>query len=228
MLCRHFRREELCPRHGVLELRDLDDADWRRFRLFVGHFDYSELVRAPEPPRIVTMLREPVERLLSLYRFWRSYGAEEAERGQLHGPLFAHAAGLEGFFGDAPLNIRVNYDNAMVRQIVGLDYVDRHLAFTLPDDEIVEIAKRRIDSFAACGITEQFALSAKRIFAALDLDEVEVRFDNATVPRPDDEWLTTATLARTAPALLARLHELTRLDRELYDYAVERLADPVG
>ena len=228
MLLARFPPEALYPGHGVLDLRGLPPEEWRRHSLFMGHFDYSELAGAPDPPMVFTMLRDPIERMLSIYRYWRSYSPEQAVRDQLHGPLFAHRVDLAGFFTEAPPGIRFNYDNAMVRQIVGLDHVGPDFGFTAPDEEILALAKHRVDGFVACGIAEEFALSAQHIFAALGLGEPEVRFDNRTSPRAEDAGLSVASLAATDPALLERLHDLTRLDRALYAHARERLFRETG
>jgi len=67
----NFRREEICPAYYWAELFRIPRARLLRYRLIRGHFDYC-VVELLRDVRVITMLREPVARAASYYRYIRS------------------------------------------------------------------------------------------------------------------------------------------------------------
>ena len=222
MLQTGFRPEEIFPLYAPGALRAAATHSIDQYRLFFGHFSYDEVL-AVNPPVVATMLRDPVARILSLYWFWRTFTDAYAETSGDFGVQFARSVDLVTFFTHAPLGIRANYENAMVRQIVGAPYCLPHVGFTLPEAEILDIAKEHISSMAVCGIMERFGDSARLLARSFGLpktpETVRANTFESRASKLDGE-----RLVREAPSpiLLRRLHAMTELDRELYDYA-ERL-----
>jgi len=62
---------EICPARENWQLTGTSIAELRRYRLFSGHLDWVQLDCVGGNPFIFTILREPVERILSFYFFLR-------------------------------------------------------------------------------------------------------------------------------------------------------------
>ncbi len=70
-----FREDEICPERSNL-LGACGSESLARYRLFSGHFDRMTVDRLPTPIVKITLLRNPRDRIISLYRFWRSHTRE--------------------------------------------------------------------------------------------------------------------------------------------------------
>lgn len=111
-------------------------------RLLVGHFAYGVHEYVPKPCSYITIVREPVHRVISLYRYVLS-----APSHHLHQTLISSSMSLEDYVGSGIH--RFQTENALTRQLVGRDEEDNP---TLHD---LEIAKRNLRSFRAV-LTEAF------------------------------------------------------------------------
>ncbi len=150
-------------------------------RFFSGHYDIASLALIPaEHKTMVTMLRDPVKRLLSAYRFLKAHSLEAVARSDQNMGLVRLARDLtpQDFFSHPKLRRHPSINNTMVRQLSGVIPQKRWDAFfpnrnhspapvdRNPDralDEAVENL-RQMDAF---GITEQMAESVAHIFTTL-------------------------------------------------------------
>jgi hypothetical protein len=64
-----FQREEICPAPSWAELLRLPSAEMSGYRLYCGHFGAMLLDLLPTRPAVVTMLRDPVDRLVSYWSY---------------------------------------------------------------------------------------------------------------------------------------------------------------
>lgn len=94
-------------------------AALRSHRVFSGHFDVVDLGHFPGPQRRFTVLRDPVDRIVSLYDFWRAFEPAHVEAHDLAGPRVAIATSFEEFVGDPHPSIVHDLDNTMVRTFAG-------------------------------------------------------------------------------------------------------------
>ena len=83
-----FPKAEICPAIHPHELREIPPGDLGRYRVFAGHYDWSYLDAVEGESFTFTVLRHPVERLLSYYLFLRRRGSK-LSRSQLEAPAFA-------------------------------------------------------------------------------------------------------------------------------------------
>ncbi len=134
---------------------DGPDALPRDAGLVAGHFSYATLRAAYPDGQLVTVLREPFTRLMSLWLFWRRHtGAHLAGLGS-----WAHAVRLArqplAAFLDQP-QIAAQTDNVVVRMLVWPHPLAPPSAFINPahDRQLLRTARARLASFAYAGIAE--------------------------------------------------------------------------
>src|ERR1044071_10007863 len=70
-LRRLFAPEEICPARENFQLLPISIQELRRYRLFSGHLDWCLLDVVPQPRFTFTVLRRPIERIISFYFFLR-------------------------------------------------------------------------------------------------------------------------------------------------------------
>ena len=223
MLAANFAPERvyLPEPHG--ELKGRSPQALADFDFVYGHFEWSELVAIPGPKRIVSLMREPVQRALSLYWYWRAhtwaYGVEALGS---RGVEFAKTLSPEAFFETAPPDVLGNFDNAVARQLAGADCWKLDRGFTLPDREVASLCRRHIDEMVFCGVTEHFDASAAAILRRLALPAAASRRENTLVRQMRLPGYEPVTPTPPSPALVSRLRALTAIDSHLYRYVRRR------
>ncbi len=205
-------------------LDQLGPEDWSRYAVLSGHFDLYQTRLAPLPPRLITMFRDPVERITSLYWYSRSITQAEFERTRVPIDAFAKSVGIEDFFYSAPPHVRAHFQNYATRLIVGGNLCEGPFGFSLPDADILEIAKERVSNMTAFGLAERFEESTKYMFSVLGLrypgeQQVNVLTDRMT--HGDADRLETS---KPSTSLREYLEQVTALDRQLYNFAVNLFA----
>lgn len=222
MLSSQFAPDRICPeRHEGL-------GDWTinelaAFELFSGHFDLSLCRSIPGRVRIVTMLREPKARLLSLYHFWRAH-RPHPDRDFYNLLLLARACTPLEFFAHPVVTGHLNIRNAVAGQLIRT----RSAMLLEPDDPILadpagalEQAWMALEGLAAFGILERFEMSRRLLNRTLGLDmpAIEPRQVLADLVRTGGDFL---PVERAPPdeRLDALLTPLTEIDSALYRRAV--------
>ena len=172
-----------------------------------GHFGF-DYARTLMPGRFsFTFLRDPIERILSLYSFCRIQDPEEF-------PIYRAAAehDLEGF-------LRAADDDDLVRAYVwnsqvwclaaGPGYVETLETVAQPEAMFAR-ALENIEQLSFVGLTETFDVDARQIMQALNMNAGQgVRKDNVTRDK--------IALAGLSDRTIHLLEELTHWDRKLYD-----------
>ena len=67
VLEKHFLPEQICPGQVQPEFEKIADNDLLKYRLFAGHF-WGVLEKLPVKPVVITWLRKPVPRAVSMYK----------------------------------------------------------------------------------------------------------------------------------------------------------------
>lgn len=224
-LAQHFNPEQTCPeRFNGLRARRLEEL--AAFSFFSGHFDLESCQALfGRDVRIVTLLREPRARLISLYYFLTIHrpGVELATTGMVS---LARSTDAEAFFTHPLVRRHTSIRNAMVSLFVqphrGVRWeaIDSQLQ---NDDPVltdpVGAADKALEALAglSCfGLLEQFPASLALFSATLGLqfaaepprqvtDELRLREELDYAERPD-----------LTPRLIELLDELTEADRLFY------------
>jgi hypothetical protein len=155
-------------------------------------------------------LRDPVDRVISTYYFWRHHAPLSPQSPWLY---FAQAKSFDGF---------VRSDNYFVRQ--GIENLEtwqladdlRWRYHTVPEQDVLAVAKENLDKFDFIGLCEEFEDSVQRF----------CRYLGADPPRVPPHEL--KTKIRKAPSEISAstieiIKERNRADIELYEYARKKV-----
>jgi hypothetical protein len=198
-------------------VRDVPLPARRAARVVAGHLHYGVHRYIPQKCEHVTMLREPVGRVVSMYHHIRSH-----PRHRLHAELSGSDMGIEEFAARAR---DAGLDNLQTRMISGRKPGQTPaqgesgpwLAPRLDEGDLDE-AKRNLERFLLVGLTERFDESFIVLRRALGwrLPMYETR----NVSR---------RIGSTPPteAALELIRERNRLDLELYEHADKLLSAAV-
>ncbi|HYI22381.1 MAG TPA: hypothetical protein VEX62_07065 [Candidatus Limnocylindrales bacterium] len=172
-----------------------------RLRFVAGHFEYGIHELIPRPARYITILRDPVDRIRSLYDHFRSN--DEPGEADWHRWIKAHNADLQRFVNDQPT---VQTDNYMVRLVSGL-----HPPLGACTPEMLAIAKAHLDTFSVVLIQEDMRPGLARLSELLEVTIDSLRELNVN-------RLRTESVPDTTRETIARRNSL---DVELYAHARE-------
>ena len=167
-------------------------------RLVWGHVPHGVHLYIPQPCEYFTILREPIARVVSGYK----YIIRTREHG-LHDRLLAEAMSLEEYL-DAGID-KGQTENSQTRQLSGRQ-------FDALDRSALEMAKRNLEACLVVGLTERFEETFVLLRRTVGLRMPFYVTRNVSPPYHVSERAT--ELAR----------ERNEFDLELYDFACELFA----
>lgn len=179
----------------------------REDRMFVGHFCYGVHRLLDFPTTYITLLRDPVKRLISLYHY-------SSTNPQAHYYKVARHMSMEEFCLECRL---LELDNGMTRFLAGDDedlFINR-TPYGECDGDMLRKAKANIErDFAFVGIQESFDESVLLLARVLGWDNpyyltLNVRKNRDKVDAPGE-------------AFLDRLREHNAMDIDLFAYCRDR------
>ena len=212
---RHYRNDIVS--HGDYLQRDV--ATLKKTGFISGHFGFEYTRQFMEGRYSFTFLRDPVERVLSLYYFSRS-------RNPADYPIYrlAHEMDLAGYLlaaFDRP-DIKTYVWNHQAWQLAcGWNDPQQRQVTDFTDEQILERAKTHLLQFNYIGFAESFAADSSAILANLNVPAPKSLVPaNVTPERPH---------RNDHPAATIRLaEELTRLDAALYEHAKDLCRQGLG
>jgi hypothetical protein len=143
---RHYKRSEIIEfntlKRGIDSFGEVPREERARAKLVLGHLHYGVDRWLPSNTGYIAVLRDPVSRVVSLYRY-----ILREPRHPLHRTLVASRVSLEKFVETGVDKTQV--ENGQTRQLAPV--LDRD-----PTGEDAEIALRNLQSFVVVGLTEQF------------------------------------------------------------------------
>jgi tetratricopeptide (TPR) repeat protein len=149
--------------NGASEQMDvITPADLQNYDLILGHWSYCHVAKLPRPRFLFSMVRDPIERVLSNYEFLRTYQGpvDEASAERIR---LAKELELEDFLEQEHPQVRSVVDNHQTRFFAG-DW--RGAPRTTPDT--LKTALSRLDDFDFIGIHERYHESLQALCALLD------------------------------------------------------------
>jgi hypothetical protein len=212
---RHYRNDMVS--HGDYLKRDT--ASLKKTRFISGHFGFEYSRQFMDGRYSFTFLRDPVERILSLYYFSRTRNPAEY-------PIYraAHELDLADYLraGFDREDIKTYLWNQQAWQLAcGWNDPQQRQISNFTDEQILERAKAHLTEFHYIGFAESFAADSKAILANLNVPARESLVPaNVTPRRPHRNDLPAATI---------RLAEdLTCLDAALYEHATDLCRQGLG
>ncbi|WP_131194472.1 hypothetical protein [Lichenihabitans psoromatis] len=224
MLQHAFPPHRVCPVHDdFLNLYTADEM--AEFDYFSGHFDVASLRLIPKRPlQVISVFRNPTDRLISVYRSHRSHEVT-SKAGVNPFVRLANALSAEDFFEHPAVRSAPEIFNHYLAAF-GLGFRQMKQAHRVTRDDVpavaVESAVARIRGLDAIGITEKFEATVALIYESLNLqppkvvrprnvtDALATKMKGAPTPRVDK-----------TPRLLAAMADLTCFDETLYAAACE-------
>jgi len=217
-----FSAKDICPAQLLPALFALGCARASRYRLYRGHLWYGLARYVGQPLRLLTMLRDPLQRTLS----WFSH-ARRDPNAYRHDRIVEERWSLQDFVTDPQtqwdmvntqtlfLAADLDYDQLALDPVGYGRRTIRALAERRDDRRLLETAKRRLEAMDF-GITERMWESVCLFSHVFGLDpEVPVERLNVSPHRATE----------VTAAERAAIDEITPLDRELYDWACDRFSE---
>jgi hypothetical protein len=234
MSFRNFMANRFAAESCVFEVHQAParDRDLAGYELVSGHVSYDLVRRFARPPAVLTCLRDPIERALSNYYYYRSPAhraalarraqadsSPEVERVRQQTEQMERHSLLE-LIRRQPAVAQAALGNVQTRALAGVDLHEGDP--TLSDAELLARALDHLGRCRAILLTERPAESLSVMCRTMGWQEDLLPRDNVTAGRPRAADLDGPTRAGLA--------ELTRLDADLYRHACalfeERLHSP--
>lgn len=183
--------------HTVESFKRLDPAGQAKIRLLTGHLEYGVHNDLNRPTRYFTIMRDPIELVLSFYYFIRS----RPDHPHHH---LANRLTLPDYIASQR---NPDLHNMQTRRIAGT-FSDNGDFASATD---LETAKRNIaQEFLLVGLTEQFDQTLILLRRLLGWQNLYYARMNVTTRRP--------TRAQLSPAILSAIIEANQLDLQLYEH----------
>jgi hypothetical protein len=198
-----FSNYEIYPELYGLELKKIPKVKRKQFQLIQGHLYFGIHEVLPQPCTYFTLLRDPVERVISDYYYIRSY-----KKHPFNQTLISQQMSLED------LIIRGEYhpDNCQTRFLSGAGKSVPHGQCT---QDLLELAKKNLrEHFSVVGIVEEFDKTLLLLQKNFGWKNISYTIQNKNKKRLLKENLSQKTLSV--------IQDYNQLDLELYDYAKEQ------
>jgi galactose-3-O-sulfotransferase len=172
----------------------------KRFRVFKGHMKFGLHEVLPQPATYITVLRDPIDRMISAFYFMHTY--------KLHPNYWKFRREgwtLEDFVKRWPKS------NLQTKMIAGAEYDAPCTA------EMLQNAKENLQYFSVVGLTERFKESLALMKLRFGWKLESYSSFNVTRARPKKRDLPQSTLDLIA--------ERNRFDIELYEYVAKIFED---
>ena len=237
MLAAQVPAGRVCP-EAFNGLADWTANELAAYDLFAGHFDLAVCQILPGPVDIVTLLREPKARLLSLFNFWKAHRPHPSFNNRTLVGLAQRHTAIE-FFSHPAVTEHPSIRDGIVGQLsrfVPSPILADGFQRLQPDDPILADPDRALHTaydaltrLAAFGLVEAFETSRLLLNQQLGLAMQPVKPQQVlhTLVSPMlDEGRGVAE--RLTPTLAARLDALTPLDGALYTQAAACFAQRIA
>lgn len=229
-LSAHFAPNEICPER-FSRLSQYSPEQLEKWRFFSGHFNADEIRRIPGPLFIVTTLRNPIERLLSNYYFWKRHRPEAIEKRGLDGTRIIKDGNLADFLQSNQGRVLDSTNNMMARRLAEQVYAwpdgawrarvgDKGFAVT--DLQIVHRALGNLLSFDAYGdpsALQRLYAHIAQVYGMPPLTSLERLNTRETI----DAKMEALQEEVNTPEIREILEERTRLDSIVYRLALDHL-----
>jgi len=213
ILCRRFRPERLLTHYiagtdVLLErLRNMSEREKRRLECIAGHFAFGIHELLPQPCAYITLLRNPIERVISHY-----YYAATTPRHPLYHEIKNRRLSLRQYVNDLE---NIEMDNGQTRLLAG---IGQGAPFGQCGDHQLRKAMANLQSgFVLAGLTERFEDFLRILTFILNWKIPAYHSRNVTAQRPMAVDIDHETRKC--------IEKMNRLDRCLFEFVSARFQD---
>ena len=218
-----FRPDEISPHYTTWDYARTPPAELIRYKYLSGHVGRPTAAAVAPESRLLTILRNPVDRLVSSYFFWRSQVSRVPNSNHHEIARRLQSMSLLDFVRSDDPAIRRAAWNIQARLLAGADYgtdpETRTQLFGFEDsvETVVQQAMEGFEQFALVGTVDRFEDSLRLAFRVLVLPgKPRVESDNRTPARYVDQDVT--------DEVLEHARRMTEADRIVYEAANARLS----
>ena len=199
-------------------------------RVFSGHFDFYSTSFIPGPKTFISVLRDPMDRLISLYNFNRAHGSKIIEQKNLQHGRWANEYDIDSYFAHPIIRSHHLINNSMMRHFSNIPQIDNSL---LPPsmqsvglDEMLDQAIENLSKFAFIGFMDQYESDVVRLARVLSMTAPRELHKEQVLDNIMDTNLAMKRIEkqRPSPASLEAMEELIAYDRIFYARARARFA----
>lgn len=206
--------------HGLSHLPSLTLGFLNQYDCISGHFTFQEAAALPRhPKKMLTMLRDPVDRLISLYRFHRAHGIAARDNPMVQ---LAHDLSPVAFFRHDAIRTSHRVFNTYVHTLAGLPGRPDACAAAA----MREATRRSLDilsSLDAVGITERIEDSVRLFRSRVDPTLEAIDALNRTDGLDLAEGFRRVDPTPMTEELAEVIEPLVRYDRVVYAHADDLL-----
>ena len=225
----NYRTEKWLKAYDIEELLTFSPEEINSYQCFHGHFGTLLFSLLNKPVTTITMLRAPVDHLISLIYFSKKWLSESPEIDDnfsdeevkfnnllqnrsleeiLDSPKFKiYLSNLQSRYLGCELNLD-NVRNAPLKFLEVLTQQEKDM------DMVVAKAKERLDQMAIVGITERFNDSCDLICDFLNIKPPKIYPQLNVTPKQ----YKVKTSDEISPELANKIREINKYDIEVYEY----------
>ncbi|PVY79091.1 sulfotransferase family protein [Tamilnaduibacter salinus] len=206
-----FTPDAVCPYYFHRQIESMPDEELEKYGFISAHIGY-DLAKSLSD-NVFTVLRNPFDRVVSLYYYWRSV---EGDRG---GPVIAkESRNFEEFLEVKKAPVIVDIFNAQTWQLAhGHEgYTRKKLRGAYTEDQLLQKAKENLEQLSVVGVQDNLGLFLQRINQKFGWNVNEILESNRNKERPKIDDVPVRTKRK--------IYDLVYLDLELYFFA-QKLAD---
>lgn len=199
-----FETDPSDPRKTMREFPGLPESDREKYRVILGHLWFGLHRAIPRPSTYITVLRHPVERIISHY-----YYVKRTPGHYLYREVTEKNLGLEAYVAGG---LSTELNNGQTRLLSG-EYDDERFPFGCCPDEMAQKARQHLaEHFSVVGIKERFSETLQLIGRVFNWKIADIH-KNVTENRPG--------LGDISPGVIDTIIAYNRQDMEIYDYGRE-------
>ena len=206
ILDNNFRRNEILRLREWAEIESKAPIDFSKYHLIRGHFGYRLCRLLPKKPVLMTMLRDPVDHVISNFNHQK-----REQKNELVKKVYTDKS-LEDILTHPGEGLK--YLNIQVRELAN-DRLGEEIYKEFKEKDALQIAKERLEEFAFIGLLERYQESLYLL--AFTFGWVPIKSVKAKNTAPESNL----KKAQVSDTMMKKILELTELDRQLYSYAKE-------